>query len=99
LPLLFKPIHLLILILYSSKPSEKKISMFLGLSSASQAVWLKTVILLGIAVLAFSSRLFSVIRFESVIHEFDPWFNYRTTKYLVNTNYYDFLNWFDERSW
>ena len=22
----------------------------------------------------FSSRLFSVIRFESVIHEFDPWY-------------------------
>ena len=26
------------------------------------------------------SRLFSVLRFESVIHEFDPYFNYRTTR-------------------
>jgi hypothetical protein len=26
----------------------------------------------------FMSRLFSVIRFESIIHEFDPWFNYRS---------------------
>lgn len=30
--------------------------------------------ILGLAwVAAFSSRLFAVIRFESIIHEFDPW--------------------------
>jgi len=43
----------------------------------------KIVILALIAILAFTVRVFSVIRFESVIHEFDPWFNYRTTKYLT----------------
>merc|ERR1719216_608811 len=47
----------------------------------------------------FSSRLFAVIRFESIIHEFDPWFNYRSTAYMVKHGYYDFLNWFDERAW
>jgi len=47
----------------------------------------------------FSSRLFAVIRFESIIHEFDPWFNYRATAYMVKHGYYDFLNWFDERAW
>ena len=32
------------------------------------------VIILGLAcIVAFSSRLFAVIRFESIIHEFDPW--------------------------
>ena len=36
---------------------------------------------------------------ESVIHEFDPWFNYRTTRQLVEHGYYDFVNWFDELSW
>ena len=31
-------------------------------------------VILGLAcVVAFSSRLFAVIRFESIIHEFDPW--------------------------
>ena len=31
-------------------------------------------LVLGLAcVAAFSSRLFAVIRFESIIHEFDPW--------------------------
>ena len=60
-------------------------------------------------------RLFSVLRFESVIHEFDPWFNFRSTKYLVSegalhcaipieffslaTGFYNFHNWFDNMSW
>merc|ERR1719450_12638 len=47
----------------------------------------------------FSSRLFAVIRFESIIHEFDPWFNYRATHHMVENGFYDFLNWFDERAW
>lgn len=52
-----------------------------------------------IALLAFGVRVFSVIRFESVIHEFDPWFNYRTTKYLTQEGMYQFWNWFDSESW
>uniref|UniRef100_A0A8C6NYP3 dolichyl-diphosphooligosaccharide--protein glycotransferase n=2 Tax=Nothobranchius furzeri TaxID=105023 RepID=A0A8C6NYP3_NOTFU len=47
----------------------------------------------------FSSRLFAVIRFESIIHEFDPWFNYRATHHLTTKGFYEFLNWFDERAW
>lgn len=47
----------------------------------------------------FASRLFAVIRFESIIHEFDPWFNYRATAFMVEHGYYKFLNWFDERAW
>ncbi|XP_016374891.1 dolichyl-diphosphooligosaccharide--protein glycosyltransferase subunit STT3B-like [Sinocyclocheilus rhinocerous] len=35
----------------------------------------------------FSSRLFAVIRFESIIHEFDPWFNYRSTKSFSQGTY------------
>ena len=38
-------------------------------------------------------------RFESVIHEFDPYFNYRTTKYLADNGFYSFHNWFDDRAW
>lgn len=51
------------------------------------------------AVLSFATRLFSVLRFESVIHEFDPYFNYRTTKYLAENGFYAFHNWFDDRAW
>lgn len=59
-----------------------------------------TVTVLTLAWLAgFASRLFAVIRFESIIHEFDPWFNYRSTAYMVQHGFYNFLNWFDERAW
>ncbi len=47
----------------------------------------------------FMSRLFSVIRFESIIHEFDPWFNYRSTVYMTDNGFYNFLNWFDDFAW
>ncbi|KAL2965636.1 hypothetical protein AAZX31_16G071800 [Glycine max] len=56
-------------------------------------------ILLMIGVLAFSIRLFSVIKYESVIHEFDPYFNYRVTQFLTKNGIYDFWNWFDDRTW
>ena len=44
-------------------------------------------------------RLFSVLRYESVIHEFDPYFNFRTTKFLSAAGPYALLNWFDDRAW
>lgn len=34
-------------------------------------------------------RLFSV----------DPWFNFRATKYLVSNGFYNFWDWFDDRTW
>ncbi|KAG0044173.1 oligosaccharyl transferase stt3 subunit [Gryganskiella cystojenkinii] len=68
-------------------------------STSTVARILKPTILILIAVVAIASRLFSIIRFESVIHEFDPWFNYRTTQHLVKNGFYDFWNWFDEKSW
>ncbi|VAH63454.1 unnamed protein product [Triticum turgidum subsp. durum] len=55
--------------------------------------------LLLIGVLAFSIRLFSVIKYESVIHEFDPYFNYRVTQFLSKSGIYEFWNWFDDRTW
>lgn len=40
-----------------------------------------------------------MVRYESVIHEFDPYFNFRTTKYLAHEGFLEFLNWFDDRGW
>uniref|UniRef100_A0A1L1SSD1 STT3, subunit of the oligosaccharyltransferase complex, homolog A (S. cerevisiae) n=1 Tax=Mus musculus TaxID=10090 RepID=A0A1L1SSD1_MOUSE len=45
---------------------------FLRLSYEKQDTLLKLLILSMAAVLSFSTRLFAVLRFESVIHEFDP---------------------------
>jgi len=50
-------------------------------------------------VLGFCTRMYSVVRYESIIHEFDPWFNFRSTKLLVEEGSYEFWNWFDDRSW
>uniref|UniRef100_A0A1I7X666 Dolichyl-diphosphooligosaccharide--protein glycosyltransferase subunit STT3A n=1 Tax=Heterorhabditis bacteriophora TaxID=37862 RepID=A0A1I7X666_HETBA len=60
----------------------------------------QTIAILSLAgLVAFILRLFAVIRFESVIHEFDPYFNYRTTRFLTEKGYYNFHNWFDDRAW
>lgn len=59
----------------------------------------QAIVLFLVYVIAFAGRLYSVLRYESVIHEFDPYFNFRTTKYLVNEGFYNFHNWFDCESW
>ncbi|KXG47582.1 Oligosaccharyl transferase, STT3 subunit [Penicillium griseofulvum] len=70
-----------------------------GSSGRNTRGLLRVIILCTIAAAAVSSRLFSVIRFESIIHEFDPWFNFRATKYLVENGFYSFWDWFDDRTW
>ncbi|CAI2387653.1 unnamed protein product [Moneuplotes crassus] len=60
---------------------------------------LQIMILLLVWLLGFFIRIFSVIRFESIIHEYDPWFNYRVTKVLVEHGPYKFWNWYDHESW
>merc|ERR1711977_465884 len=71
----------------------------MGSTGRSSRGLLRLIILCLIAAAAVASRLFSVIRFESIIHEFDPWFNFRATKYLVQHGFYDFWDWFDDRTW
>lgn len=69
------------------------------MSYERQTTLLKLLILSIAAILSFSTRLFSVLRFESVIHEFDPYFNFRTTRFLTEEGFYEFHNWFDDRAW
>jgi hypothetical protein len=55
-----------------------------GLFNPTGVKTLLTVTILAcICVTGFMTRLFSVIRYESIIHEFDPWFNYRATYHMV----------------
>ena len=44
-------------------------------------------------------RLHAVANYGAVIHEFDPWFNYRATKYLVDHGWEAFSQWYDYESW
>lgn len=63
------------------------------------AILIKYLTLGLICVLSFSFRLFSVVKYESVIHEFDPYFNYRVTQFYTENGFYKFWNWFDDRTW
>ncbi|ESO07295.1 hypothetical protein HELRODRAFT_98643 [Helobdella robusta] len=69
------------------------------MSIDKQDTLIKLSILVIACILSFSVRLFSVLRYESVIHEFDPYFNYRTTRFLAEEGFYNFHNWFDDRAW
>ncbi len=46
-----------------------------------------------------SIRLFAVVRYDSLFHEYDPYFNYRATVYLVKEGFSDFMSWIDSRTW
>lgn len=72
---------------------------FIRFSSQQQQTLLMLLILFLSGLLAFLCRLFSVLRYESMIHEFDPYFNYRTTKYMSTEGFYNFHNWFDDMAW
>ncbi|XP_078440061.1 staurosporin and temperature sensitive 3-like b [Wolffia australiana] len=71
----------------------------LKLKIKQQELLIRVSALCLVYLLAFSIRLFSVLRYESMIHEFDPYFNYRTTLFLTENGFYEFWNWFDYESW
>lgn len=88
----------------TSKPDLSSISTTfsfktLKLKTKQQEMLIRVSILALVYILAFITRLFSVLRYESMIHEFDPYFNYRTTLYLTEKGFYEFWNWFDSESW
>ncbi|KAF7317753.1 hypothetical protein MKEN_00863100 [Mycena kentingensis (nom. inval.)] len=66
---------------------------------SNTASLLRIVALVLISGAAIASRLFAVVNFESIIHEFDPWFNYRATRVLAYKGFYEFWNWFDPTAW
>lgn len=57
------------------------------------------IILLYSFYLAYTVRFQPVKRFGYIIHEFDPWFQYRATKYLSDHGWYAFFHWYDRMSW
>ena len=49
--------------------------------------------------MAYAFRMHAINEFGSVVHEFDPWFHYRATEYLVEHGWHAFFHWFDHTSW
>ena len=52
-----------------------------------------------VVVNAYEIRLFAINTYGRVIHEFDPWFNFRATKYLAENGWTKFFRWFDYKVW
>ncbi len=48
---------------------------------------------------AYFIRLFAINTYGRVIHEFDPWFNFRATQYLADHGLDRFFKWYDYMSW
>jgi dolichyl-diphosphooligosaccharide--protein glycosyltransferase len=46
-----------------------------------------------------SSSKYAIEEYGPVIHEFDPYFNYRATEYLYANGWKAFSEWFDYMSW
>ena len=73
-------------IIYRQRKLSKAMSTERGRATFAPQVVTGLTLLL-ICVLAFAVRLFSVIKYESVIHEFDPYFNYRVTRFLTEVRF------------
>mmetsp|Transcript_24548 Transcript_24548/g.70471 ORF Transcript_24548/g.70471 Transcript_24548/m.70471 type:complete len:903 (+) Transcript_24548:58-2766(+) len=48
---------------------------------------------------AYDIRMYSIKEFGMIIHEFDPWFNYRAAEYLCEHGLSKFFKWYDYMSW
>ena len=48
---------------------------------------------------AYDIRMYPIKDFGMIIHEFDPWFNYRATEYLVEHGLYKSFKWYEYMSW
>lgn len=51
------------------------------------------------AFMAYEIRLYAILVFGRLIHEFDPWFNFHATRYLFENGLEKFFKWFDHTAW
>ena len=65
---------------------------------AIASIWYCLCVLVVVS-MAYHIRLYAINTYGRVIHEFDPWFNFRATKYLADNGLYEFFHWFDHMSW
>ena len=64
----------------------------LQLAVASAA---RVAVLAVAAYFAYDIRMYAVREYGRIIHEFDPWFNFRATQYLADNGWHKFAHWFD----
>jgi hypothetical protein len=49
--------------------------------------------------MAYEIRLYAIKEYGRVIHEFDPYFNYRAAEYLWAHGWHAFSHWYDDMVW
>jgi len=62
-------------------------------------VSVQLVLLIWFLFAAYDIRLHPINDFGYIIHEFDPWFNYRAAEYLAEHGLSKFFRWYDYESW
>lgn len=62
-------------------------------------ILIQATFLLYFAYAAYDIRLHAIRTFGYIIHEFDPWFNYRAAEYLAQHGLRKFFQWYDYMSW
>ena len=63
---------------------------------------LKHLLILVVLILSFSISLIlrsQVLDYGYELNEFDPFFNFRATEFLVNNGLFEYLDWHDVKSW
>jgi len=59
----------------------------------------KLIVLAYCCLRAYRIRMHPVTKYGYIIHEFDPWFNYRAAEYLAERGWHSFFHWYDYMSW
>ena len=63
---------------------------------------LQHLLVLGILVCSFSISTMmrtGPLAYDTQLFEYDPFFNYRATEYIINNGFQNYLEWHDEKSW
>ena len=62
----------------------------------------KHLLVILVLIIAFSTAFIIrsyPIKYGFALNEFDPFFDYRATKYIIDNGFYAYLNWHDYQSW
>jgi len=63
---------------------------------------LKHLVIIGVLVLAFSTSFLirsQPAQYGNELNEFDPFFNFRATEYIVENGFSEYFKWHDDKSW
>ena len=63
---------------------------------------LNHLIIIGVLILAFSTSFLirsQPAQYGNELNEFDPFFNFRATEYIIENGFFEYFEWNDEKSW